>query len=1763
MTQLERTSCADITGPQADHEESLNLRVSDCRMVMNHVDEQRKGPDAISSGVTLTQTETLCVATPVACNVIPGKSYLAALVGERALPIRPRLLRSLARDFTCAMGSPVGVVASDPKHHSYWGVPVRSVRVARPAAKPTRSSWTVASGRRWVAWCAAQKMRVCPEGYRVIGNAAAERLFRYPAGFVPHPLVLENTLRDAEVWCVPRRDARGARVEWRLLDGLPYWTALGRYLVLRDRVLRSERDLAAVEHWFWRDRPCYRAAKAYLAGDDTVDYGRLRRSLDTVARRTDSRPRRPPPRTHTRVRGRTERLQGLEQDAREAVAAIASAVPGVDFTSCARVGAFLTALSQQSTTLGVAAVVAQFALHFPESIQSQWRLFALGMTMVEPQGALGISYFAKDFLAEIVDQTKSRVWEFVAASLMVLLGQQLLPATWANLTGFSVQTFAIEVRKQCSKQAVKTIAESLVLSLGRAATLLRACIRERSLQPLLTGYSPVQWCTDVHALVTYYPELVQHEGVASDATFRARLAKGLLPSGIWEQLTPDGMRNFVDELFAVGQRLQLNYRGSPFAVEIESCMREVRRLQAANSTSHSVMAQRIQPFGVFLCGPPGSGKTNLSNEIYRAIARRMGYPTDDQSVYSWQMNVNFQDGLDHTHVCIRFDDVDQNVAPPVATTDNHYTAVLKVVNNAPLPVEQSDVAMKGKISAKPLIALYCSNFYAGRLKGYSLEHGAFWRRLPHYLVVRAREGFEKEPGTGILDGELVRTHPDANYLSINLYRFDPASKANPPMSLVASGLSKQEVILYLGGAFEEHLTRQREFLFRGQVVTYCPRCFSDSEGGDCLCGYRLQAGWDEAGALVVTAALTYAVANGAVSWVRGKAESLVEIGQRTAVAAERLADSAAEVSDRVREVVYGWEASRDRILRRWRATMRYAVPALALATVTAAVLAVGAYLRRDDLRLQERTDNKPVGLPPSFVRAPMEFTPGLERFVPVTYTLDELVRQAQAAYVVVRGERPGGVTTVWGVCVGHNTVLTVAHAIPENGGRVQVEQTGIKHDIVVSDLSVYRFQADLALLKVHGLAGAPSVFKKIWYLPETRLSSFDEVALVYPHHVAKSDHARLVRMGGGPPRVESDLVTLVGDCGLLYAGHTGAGWRIVAMHHAAHGNGERQRALGELVTQHDLEAAFLALSATPHGVEVPRLQCSVVPNQKFDLYPVKSEFWSAVSHFGVQAKPLGTANPNVHGSTMRSRVEPTLIAEDFRDVEEAWCGESPYWKAPDFAGRMVEVLTPDGPEMKWVSPYTLSLIPLRRGVRLEEYYWLALADYLYGLRELEQSGYRAISLHEAVTGLSGTVIQPVDLTTSVGMPFNRPKKEFLRVHEGGVFVDPRILASFREMWDILEGGDLPAPVAIGMLKDEQVKPGKPPRVFNCLPFAYNWLLRCSFAGLVAFERANSSALECFVGVNMTSSECNDVVRHLASRDPTLKRLLDMDVSKQDKSEDGVVLDFAALADAAKANHIGQDPVRIYALNHADRNCVSVFKNDFFIMGAQNPSGGGRTVERNSTVNSLQQRYMYFRMKYPELPPDVGEAVRGYARDFMCHWGASEKLREPCTFRAHCALATYGDDALIAVSTACSFYDPARIPELGLEMGMVFTDARKGSTFEWQTIAEVQFLRRSFVWDAECERYLALLSRKSLAKMLVLAKRSQLTRHDHAAVLMSNVLRELAYYGESEYEQFRTRFEQMAVKHGLEESPLLRLPPFSEYRAEILAGTFSAWADFRE
>jgi len=1638
--------------------------------------------------------------------------------------------------------------------NSFWKVPIIHMmsRSSIPP-RPTVKNWTPAGGKAWLLiWAAHLFVPGRKRNFAVIGNESAKFIYQLQTE-VLNPIVLEAALADANLWwsdmnSPPEKLHSDLVIGDFLSEDQKKKLAPQREIVLLGTVVATVEALHSFAPFFKRDKPLFKVCESYLQGAN-VDEVKMR---STIKQKIDGK---------LVKQGILDDFLKDVPEAESFVSLLSSIMGHPGFlevpVEVTRIVTLILALSQQTTLLGVIASLAQWgAGHI-------WYQDLIKRLVVYEQQADNVGFFDWKIGDLLKTRSGSLVFDAVLAGGALLLGSQFfgsdpqLSVNWAD----SIWHLSSKMRVD----ATKSVAERVFLIFGKFCELCGDCIKTCSLKPLMSPrYDPMAWRLECEAAITYSFELVANAtGVQSNSKRIKELReKKLIPDYWMEQITFSEFKDLVDDLYSRGLKISVSYSGQSVHRDIEITIAKLRAFQAAFSNGYSVMAIRLAPLGVFFYGPAGAGKTNLANDTGRTIGRYKGYTIDPTAFYDWQPNNNFQDGLGPSHWVIKADDVDQDPSPAVRGTPNHVGIVIDVVNNKPMPVEQSDVALKGKICARPLLFLMMSNYPNGRLEKYSLCPAAFWRRLPIRVGVRAKDKYAKSPGSGVLDPAKAENCLDGELFDLEISYYGPQyADAGQPFNVAPFSapvpISRRDFLKLICRKFDEHLKQQQDVIARSEMGgNFCPECYSDLtvDGFGCPCSVASmvpQGGLIQLGIVAMAAATSVRIISNVTAFTAG---TVVEVSSdvRTLVAETRSLVTDLNVE------VKRFQAIRDQYKSAVVRVTKFAPLAGKLVALGLCLKVIHMIYKWSVSVQHQGRENNSTGVTPfEWKRAQQDFVPGLP-VMGVTYTKEELLAQLSQCFVQVRGNR-----VVHGLIVAHNLVLTVSHAV-ETEGVATIVQGMVEMKVQISDVTRIKIPGkDLALVKVGHLIGVPSVLKKIWYDRDVSVSQFDELEIIGPKGLMyETTVNKFCSIQGIGLVLTCDAPTVEGDCGAVYIARFNSGWRIVGMHSGAMvGFLIHPTAIAQVVTSIEITRLANQVAVIPQGTEIPLSQTCLQPEkQEYVTYPPKSEFWSAVSHFGVQGLPLGSAKFHVHGSTIKTKVAPTIFSENFKDLELEWCGRVPYWVAPSFKGKME-----DG---KWVSAYTRSLTYLDRGSRDEPYFWLALIDYLYPMKYLDCEGYRALSENEVFVGVPGTVIGAVDRTTSMGMPFNQKKSNYMGVIDGQSYVHEKFWEAFDQFEECLKSGTIPCPVVLGTGKDEQLKFSKvethDERIFSCLPAAFNCVSKVQCGPIKAFMRANMGVFECMVGINMTSKESNRIVSMLRSVDPTLTRILEKDITKLDKSYDGVMFDYSALIMFYVSWLLGLNPVRSYQIVHGLRNAVWVYKNDFFQMGALNSSGNDITVELNSFEGSIHERVLYYKMKYPDgLPDYMMEAVVHVCRNFILDPHCVNKVEVPLTFRDHCSLAVYGDDSLNAISPTCHFYDTDKVVPLGKTFGIQYTDGQKADEICFRPLELVTFLKRNFVWDDELGFYIAPLGLKTLAKMLVLSKGSTLSRRDHGATLLTDVMRESVYHGEAFYNMMRSRVVAVAGLFGLLENGYFYVPEYQVYRELMRSGAFQTWSVGKE
>jgi hypothetical protein len=1383
--------------------------------------------------------------------------------------------------------------------------------------------------------------------------------------------------------------------------------------------------------------------------------------------------------------------------------------------SFAKIASFLVSLSQTGSYLGAVSTCVQFISSFDylwnavgsalQAIQNP-TLVLQGGLLDKPLTEVRSWPGFYDFWTAIVSGIVSTIMEAFSGVDEVIRN--------------SLYHMVRESRDFIFRESGKALGASLIAGAREIFTRIKRCIETCSLTPLWgTLWDPQRWARDVELMMTHYPVLTGLETDALSPEMKEMRLSGRVPS--WWSM-PVTKAEFIEKCEIYIQQADIfksHFASSPLVVSDLLKIRVKLRAFTDNIIAQRTMTtSRPVPYMVAFQGVAGGGKSNLATLIASAIAAKHGF--DPTGVYPWQTDVNFQDGLDHTQWCVAMDDVDQGVAKDSAGVRNHVQNVIALVNNVPFPVEAAAVELKGRIRACPRLVTYTTNFKNFNLTGHTLQPHAFYRRIGILVHVSAKSEFSL--GNGVLDKLKAAAADTHDLFDLTISYYDPNLTHNtksgdkwklpftPPVSITFG-----ELMVLVQTQFAAHLRFEMNRLNTTNDSALCPVCFVPKNK---KCGHELQGKQS----LLMLGAAMFLIGRQTLTW-RPKWTLFDDDKIQTLVV-------------RLKKNLTFFQSD---------VITQLATYGLAIGATSVALGLVAHYV------LQGRENNTTSAfVPPTWMRADQTFIPGIPPSgLGSTFTKDDLDKALAQSCVKVMGHQGGH-----GLVVGQNLLIFPSHFVSSNGTSIDVDNCivtithgdrSVKVRVTGLNCTLMPSNPHICMFRTGELKGLPSISAKIWAHDDNTIQSYDAMELWGAGlcQYKPSTNQRLVA-SHGEIVWSTSAPTEMGDCGMVYVAQFGKTWRIVAMHYMQLTVPGAEQSIGAIITRQELTKMAVKLNATLQGVETPLKALSKVPGTQlqFTRFPPRSEVWVAMTE-GAQLYPFGEIHPPIGGSTDRTALQRSLIADDFTDLIDKWCGKSHYWAFPDFRGKM-------GKSGQWESPYTEAFKTQPTQAFDTTLMWVAMADYLSGMDELDRSGYTTISEQEVVNGIPGSYIRGANLRTSVGPPYFQSKRYHVSRNDDGVFFSPEICELYDVYRDCLDSGEVPAPVGACTLKDEAVKlrddgTYKKPRVFTNYSAAYNFLGKEHFAAIQSFIRAHLTFFESAVGLDATSHDIMRVVNHLRTVDTTLTNLLDGDVKALDKSYTGEVFEFISLVMYAISWVLGLQAFKARNLVLGLKHTRFVIKGDLFSVW-WNGSGNFITVEINCIFMSLMHRYYYY-LKRPALVALVKPFLKSFMEDFINNPIPCLDMSKYLTFRLHNALVTYGDDVLRALD----YSEDEDFPQLIYEhFGLIITDANKGMILKRKRIEEAEFLKRRFVWSEEFQRYITPLSKKSLARMLQVKFDSMISSRDHAAVNMTNVMRELVYHGRDEYDSFRIRADSVALKHELLLHPLYVSRPY-EYWAEKL------------
>jgi hypothetical protein len=1246
----------------------------------------------------------------------------------------------------------------------------------------------------------------------------------------------------------------------------------------------------------------------------------------------------------------------------------------------------------------------------------------------------------------------------------------------------------------------------------------------------------LEWHTWVFTILNC-PEIIADDArPAYTALFETKLRKGLYPSSLTKQLSPDESFEQLKVLLEEANKLTISYVGHDDLLrDLERGCARVRAELRTRELWQINGAYRVQPLGIFMAGPAGVGKSSFINGLHQGLGTLLELSIEPATIHRIQM-LNFPVFNSGQWFAVG-DDLDMDPNPPADF--NHARVAMDYINTTPLNMEAADIESKGKLWANFQVVAWATNHRNANLKGRLIDVAAFWRRFPLAIELTPRTEYCL-PGSATLSPALIPPGTLDVWSEISILKYSPTliNTGQPytsyPYAVALRTSSLSEAIRFVHAEFLNFTSNARKGL-SSPVGERCKLCGLSSAAHvvDCVAYQSLPFSTE----LVLVFA--------AYSWIFYRVEIMklcytLRIQVIRLLLAYRLLQWFMSEYDTIR-----WRCKVVKsVFQRRLARVLENGKTIALGATVLGSLYMMYRVSREDMHsyqstldvevpvdnLQKRTDN--------WRRVAIERGRPYMKMARPTWTLEDLYGQiSRSTYTF---QYNGGECS--GVHLKQHVFLLPRHFLSAvAAGAKSVLKLGEKmvvckmHQVItIPELSHHRVVEipgrDLVLIWVPELVASSEIFAR---LPVSSIIT----------NAQKADYGSLIVRGVPMPTSSIisgalvgtqhlmwsyDAETDRGDCGSILVAGFSNNFAPVGFHTVR--DNSKNLSYGEDISQSQLSPYIEQFKEKTSVGLLP----SVAYESKWvtkgepvfvDL-PYKSSLWACLSGpTPVSCEVVGTVK-GFPASSFKTTCSHFHNAAKWKELELEICDESPHYFAPNPKGHVNE----DG---DWLDPFVINLNAYANVPGSIDLWEQALDDYVGGLHTLVgRDRARPLTPSEAIMGIGGTDIGGIDLNTSVGPPFNRPKKLFMKIDHDipEIEVKEILLEHLDEILQAAKMGVALSPTCLHILKDEPLTQAKiealKQRVFNSCPFAFNLALKMYIGPLVVFMRKYAAYFETAMGVNVTSKEFETLFDHIKD----FPHFSDSDRSFYDVR--GGTLEilyqsavFARLAEAC--NYTPEEIEIVRVLCVACCYTTRIIKGDVFLTSHTLPTGAWITLIMNCTRNSLQMRYCFYRLRPTSCTADFRSCVR--------QW-------------------TLGDDNLN--STRVAWFNQPAIQAVMPEFGGILTDARKSIIMPLFSIrSEVTFLKRKFRMSEGM--MLAPIELSTLIKMVTIRQTSELSKVDHQCTLYSNVMAEVWMHGEEMFNRFNTIIKEIIDEEKLV-STYLRIFTYQDYVDRYRAANLCIW-----
>lgn len=395
---------------------------------------------------------------------------------------------------------------------------------------------------------------------------------------------------------------------------------------------------------------------------------------------------------------------------------------------------------------------------------------------------------------------------------------------------------------------------------------------------------------------------------------------------------------------------------------------------------------------------------------------------------------------------------------------------------------------------------------------------------------------------------------------------------------------------------------------------------------------------------------------------------------------------------------------------------------------------------------------------------------------------------------------------------------------------------------------------------------------------------------------------------------------------------------------------------------------------------------------------------------------------------------------------------------------------------------------------------------------------RVCTLEEASCGIEGDAFAVgIPRSTSAGYPYKFAtkmpgKKEFLGDTKDNMYIQPKLREDVERRLNLAREGERYPTLWCDTKKDERrpvakVLAGKT-RIFSAGPIDFTLAFRQYFLGFAASLMDNRIDNEIAVGTNVYSSDWMRIAEKMRSKGP---KVIAGDFSNYDGTLNPELL--WAVLDVVNEWYQGtveESNIRMILWKEIV-NSVHVYDNTVYLWNHSQPSGNPLTAILNSVYNILSLRYVWMSITVG-TPYHTMEA-----------------------YTTHVAAITYGDDNVLNISDEIApIYNQVTMALAYEEIGMTYTDETKtGQMVPHRTLADVQFLKRKFVYDLELARWRAPLTLETILEMPNWVRRTPDINTDAQTCLnVEAAVRELAIHGRETFEKYAAELADCCKARGL-------------------------------